>query len=171
MLHQFAQGKGVVSVFESFSSPFLTYWVSPLSVLMLYSLNNEYFQVNLTDSFHGFKGRAVYNSSHPSTDLCVTGLKVCLNLHETSECIGSAQRIQKASYQCHFQNSNCHDSLVPPGIRFWMMQEVLSPAELRSCLGIESQSMSVHGCYQHKLERKKMDNNIYMGWQNFWDQL
>lgn len=35
------------------------------------------------------------------------------------------------------------------------MQEVLSLAELKSCPGTESQSMSVHGCYQHKLERKR----------------
>lgn len=78
MLHQFAQGKGIVSVFESFSSLFLTFRVSPLSVLTLYNLNSEYFQVNLTDDpCHLFKGRAVYKSLHPSADLHVIGLKVC----------------------------------------------------------------------------------------------
>ena len=35
------------------------------------------------------------------------------------------------------------------------MQEALILAELKSCPGTESQSMSVHGCYQHKLERKR----------------
>lgn len=73
------------------------------------------------------------------------------------------QIVGDVSYRCHFQNSNCHDSLLPPGIRFWMMQEVLSLAELKSCPGTESQSMSVHGCYLHKLERKKVYNN--KGWQ------
>lgn len=77
MLHQFAQGRGIVSVFEIFSSLFLTFRVRPLSVLTLRSLNSEYFQMNPTDPRHLFKGIAVYKSLHPSADFHVVGLEVC----------------------------------------------------------------------------------------------